>query len=611
MRKLLLIGIFVFFVSFVFAQEDTGMDKGDTGIFDTGDVTGLTDEELAQLTSEQIAEYIDSVEDISLLNPDELNNYIAYKYYDTSISIERGVTSATLTSDGILINGNGGSRVDLNNLPQNTIISLEADGRIVLHCQGGEEVDAAVLFNDNTGQERQPLKIVSVNGDVSFSDGSILYENSEIELIDKHVFSVTGTFNYQGLEISSKTGNVLVYTETLEENNNLIETYGAKGYGSVVINPESLYVTNDVQVIIRENQQFKVGTGQGIILRSHLNGIIMYDVSQEVPQLSMYGYTTVFNGMRLLEQNSAGNFYTLRGGKPVDPYIYTHVRLNDYNKDLQTIYGFLPDAVDMDITTYSSGASLTPLESYTYRSGDLAEVFQPKDATVPNYLLSSAFDSIPKKKAVILWSSQQDDMHYFQSIAETKQQQLIAQGYAPEDVEVVHFKSKGQFFSELDGVSDSTYMEIVSHGWTDKRGGFIGTENYYTLSTTGERSYDSISSSELASYIQQRGDVFNQEGALFIGSTCHSAAKESYYDIERGLVVDIPKNAPLVQAVHNAASQNVIAYGSAGPLYQGYVTRPDGTKSITLFSVAGMHFEGVRESTEQILEENLPYFRVD
>ena len=52
-------------------------DTGDTGFLDTGDNEALIKEEYESLTSDDLEQVIDSVEDITLLNEYELNKYVA------------------------------------------------------------------------------------------------------------------------------------------------------------------------------------------------------------------------------------------------------------------------------------------------------------------------------------------------------------------------------------------------------------------------------------------------------------------------------------------------------------------------------------------------------
>ncbi len=83
MKWLMYFTLSVVLFSIVHAQ-----DTGDTGFIDADGIgtTGLTEEELGALTSDQIALYIDSVGDLSLLDEYELNTYIEESYKSSIFS---------------------------------------------------------------------------------------------------------------------------------------------------------------------------------------------------------------------------------------------------------------------------------------------------------------------------------------------------------------------------------------------------------------------------------------------------------------------------------------------------------------------------------------------
>ncbi len=601
--------------------QDTG-DTGDSGFYDTGD-SGivLEPEEIEALTAEEMPEYLDSIEDITLLNPYELKKYVQ-NTYGSFLNIEEAISGATLLTDGYLTNGEFGSRINLNDIPSDALISLEKDGSITIYPKtDGEELDYYALLETNRDTERAAITLIASDGDVLFSDGSILHENSQLVLFEEGVFYVDGKVEYNGIEIESKTGPVLVFKQEemdLAGVQKRIEQLNIPHTGRVVFDDDTIFLGDDALVIVRENnEKYSVGAKQGFIFSSNFDGGIFYDASGDVPQLNMYGQTTVFNGLRVLEVDETGNFYSFRGGwrTPTE-------KAQIYNQKLKAYYSYTPTSpVEMDISIFEPGEFETPKELYELRSSELYNALGSEDLYVANYLLEESFDQIPKKKAVILWSSAGDDRSMFVNVARNKKEQLIAQGYAEDAIEVREFKNQEQFFSILDSYEDITYGEVVSHGWVGRDGGNIGTEQYYETPFYDPYSDTyPITSTEITRYFQKRkqegkSDLFSQEGAMCVISTCHSAAIESFYDPERGLIYEYPENTPppTAQTFAQAAGEHVVVYGTIGPLYVVAKKEESGKWAKMFVPVADSTdvFEGTANpTTEEIYTQNIVYYKV-
>ncbi len=621
MRKIACVVLFVFLCMSIASAQDTG----DTGFYDTGD-TGvvLEPEEIQALTSEEIPEYLDGIEDITLLNPYELKEYVQ-NTYNSFLNIEEAVSGATLTTDGSLINGEFGSRINLNDVPPNALVSLETDGSITIYPKtNGEELDYYALLETNRDTMRAPITIVASDGDVLFTDGTLLHENSMVTLLGENIFYVDGALEYHDLEIQSKSGPVLVFEQEemdIAAVQKLIEKLDIHHEGRVVFDKDTIFLGDDALVIVRENnEQYSIGAKQGLIFSSKPNGGILYDASGEVPALNMYGQTTVFNGLRVLEVDETGNFYSFRGGwrTPTE-------EAQMYNKKLKAYYGYTPTSpIEIDISVFEQGEFKTPKEGYELRSGELYNTLGSEDLYVANYLLEDSFDRISKKKAVILWSSagEEADRSMFTNVVRNKKEQLIAQGYAEDAVEVREFKNQEQFFSILDSYEDLTYGEVVSHGWVGGDGGNIGTEQYFenTDYTDPYRDTYPITSTEITNYFQKRkqegkSDLFSQEGAMCVISTCHSAALDSFYDPEKGLSYNSPANTPppTAQTFAQAVGENVVVYGTIGPLYVVAKKDENGKWAKMFVPVADSTdvFEGTANpTTEEVYTQNIVYYSI-
>ncbi|MEK6868270.1 MAG: hypothetical protein AABX98_05615, partial [Nanoarchaeota archaeon] len=98
MRKHETLFIIMFILCSMYILSVHAQDTGDTGFSaysDTGEA-GFSDDDLASMTSEEIAENIDYVEDITKLDEYALNRYVE-TYYGSSISMEHAITGATLS----------------------------------------------------------------------------------------------------------------------------------------------------------------------------------------------------------------------------------------------------------------------------------------------------------------------------------------------------------------------------------------------------------------------------------------------------------------------------------------------------------------------------------
>ena len=449
MRKIMCIILFLIVLHTVHAQ-----DTGDTGFLDTGDNEALIKEEYESLTSDDLEQVIDSVEDITLLNEYELNKYVDSNY-GNSLLMQDAVSGATLTSDGYLTNGEGGSQINLNDILQGTMIALEQDGSITLYTNNdGFALDLTKIVQE----QGPPVTIISTDSDTYFADGSVLFDNAQLTVYGENIFVVQGNMEYKGAEIQSTTGPVAVIeTDDDEAVQEFLESVSEQHTGTVVFGSSKIAAANEVQIIVRESEAYGIDANQGLILSSHKNSAIVYSNNQNGAELFMYGQAIVFDGLRLLQQNQQGLFYSFRGGGDMN---------DEYNEYLVEQYGYAPKQKDMTISVYDSLDSESAEEKYVVASSRIADalltVEEAVEGRVANYFMNPDFDRIPKKKAVLIWSSRDDDKGAFLSVIQTKKQQLIEQGYSVEDIEVLHFTTKEEFFQQLDTVSDTTYLEVVS-----------------------------------------------------------------------------------------------------------------------------------------------------
>ncbi len=613
MKKIIYIIIAVLFINIVFAQ-----DTEDSGFWDTGDSEALTPEDYESLTSEDLENVIDAVEDITQLNEYELNQYV-YSSYEASLIMQDAVSGATLTSDGFLTNGEGGSQINLNDIPEGTMIALEQDGSITLYTSGSDSfaLDLSAIVQSNA----PPVTIISTDGETYLADGTILYDNAQVTVYSD-ILIIDGVMEYNGIEIRSRTGPVaIVQDQSLGSTLSLIEGTGEEVAGTVIMDQTSITVGNSVQVVMRESEKYGIEDSQGLIFLSRAGSVIVYENNPEEAELKMYGDAVVFDGMRLLQQNSQGQFYSLKGGGETIG--------EEYNQYLIEQYGYFPKQKDMTLYVYDTPDSENPEEQYKITSGTLADALLTKEEAiegrVANYFMDPAFDQIPKKKAVLLWSSRSDDVSTFQSVILTKQQQLIEQGYAPEDIDVLHFTTDDEFFSQLDTVSGATYLEVVSHGWTDDYASMIGTEDYYEHLETeeySERKTLAISAQEIQSYVEQRkqktaageaDSLVAQEGAFCTISTCHSDASYSTYDPEHEMYMGIRGDQTTVAQAFTSLGDDVHVYGTVGPLYLVGYKNQQGMWVKDLVPVSDMSsiFEGTANpGTETILTQDIFYRRL-
>ena len=644
----------LFFLLF-FVASAQAQDTADTGVYDeydTGEGYGetISEQEVEyllsegrgdELTSDMIAEHIDIIEDVTQLNPTEFNKYVQ-NYYGVDLFTEYAVSGARLTSQGELTNGEFGSKINLNDL-SGAIVSCEEDGSISIYpdSKDGGVIDYTILLEENNHDdiERPPLTFITAGGDYTFADGMILHDDSTLILVEEGIFYVDGAMEYNGVEVRSRKGPVLVFGQEefdLLSVKTKLEEINLPHSGRVVIAPDTLFIVDDALVIARENSGYNIGAKQGMIFSSNPNSGIFYDASEEIPSLDMYGQTTVFNGLRLLEVNNKGQFYSFRGGWRQESGEYaTAEEGKAYNKKLEDVYGFLPtSSVSLDLAVYKPGQFETPAESYQLRSGDLHSTIASQDLYVASYFLDDSFDTVPKEKAVILWSSggeYKGDRRDFEKVAQTKKQQLIDQGYAEEDIQVVEFKSQQDFFSTLDTQSDTTYLEVVSHGWVGRDGGNVGTDQYYNSDDVDpdiSKTYP-ITNREITTYLEAREEavaagkaeaLFSDAGAFCVISTCHSAATESFYDPQKGLFAHTPTQEmgkTTALAIETVEGENVHVYGTVGPLYivgQQVPKEGGGTTWIkTFIPVADSTavFEGTEHPTaEQIYTQDIPYIEI-
>ncbi|MEK6920436.1 MAG: hypothetical protein AABX82_01025 [Nanoarchaeota archaeon] len=641
MRKHETLFIIMFILCSMYILSVHAQDTGDTGFSaysDTGEA-GFSDDDLASMTSEEIAENIDYVEDITKLDEYALNRYVE-TYYGSSISMEHAITGATLSEDGELINGDTGSRIKLTEIPEGATIILESDGSITIYPEkdGDEVIDYYTLLEDNQGdgESRPPLTIITGEDDISFADGTVLQKNSELVLLSENEFYLSGTMEYNGMEVISRSGPLIVLIEDssdLDKASAKLKKIQLPSTGKVIITPSSLFITGKAQVIIREAPEYGVGKDQGMVFLSQKNGGILYDASQETPTLKLYGSATVFNGVRVLEF-SDDKFYSFRGGwKEGSEDSSAAKEVRQYNGKLKDVYGYLPKkTVPMDIEVYTSRDFNTPTESYEIRSEELYDKLGTPDLYVANYLLDPSFDTVPKEKAVILWSSRGSDITGdrpdFVKVVETKKQQLIAQGYAEEDIVVKEFTSQEEYFEALDKTEDATYVEIVSHGWVGSDGGNIGTQQYYEaplydVPEEVQVTYP-ITSKDMSRYLQAREEkvtageakpLFNQRGAYCTISTCHSAAYKSYYDPAQGVVPVVSSDIapPMAQTIKQQVGNNVHVYGTIGPLYLVGEKDASGRWVKTFIPVTDstQTFEGTKHpSMDDIYEQDVGYYEI-
>ncbi len=640
----------LFFVSSAQAQDtaDTGFYAGDDTAGDYGETISEQEVEYLlsegrgdELTSDMIAEHIDIIEDVTQLNPTEFNKYVQ-NYYGVDLFTEYAVSGARLTSQGELTNGEFGSKINLNDL-SGAIVSCEEDGSISIYpdSKDGGVIDYTLLLEENNHDdiERPPLTFITAGGDYIFADGMILHDDSTLILVEEGIFYVDGAMEYNDVEVRSRSGPILVFEQEdfdLAAVKTKLEEINLPNSGRVIIAPDTLFIADDALVIARENPGYNIGAKQGMIFSSNPNSGIIYDASEETPSLDMYGQTKVFDGLRLLEVNSKGQFYSFRGGwkKESDEYP-TAEQGKAYNQKLEEIYGFLPTSpVSLDVHVYKPQEFAAPAESYELRSGELHSTLASQDLYVASYFLDDSFDKVPKEKAVILWSSggeYKGDRSDFKKVAETKKQQLIDQGYAEEDIQVVEFKSQQDFFSTLDAQSDTTYLEVVSHGWVGRDGGNIGTDQYYNSDDVDpeiSKTY-SITNREVTRYLEAReanvaagkaDALFSEAGAFCVISTCHSAGTSSYYDPKKGLIANVPTaemGKTTAGAIEAVEGENVHVYGTVGPLYivgEQVPKEGGGTTWIkTFIPVADSTavFEGTEHPTaEQIYTQDIPYIEV-
>lgn len=606
---------FVFMILFmhtIFAE-----DTGDTGFFDTADSGALTESDYESLTSEDIEELIDYVDDITLLNEYELNKYVA-SIYGNSLIIEDAVSGATLTSEGFLTNGEGGSQINLNDIPEGTWVALEQDGSITLYTSSeyGFALDLSAVIQT----QGPPVTIISTDGNTYFADGSVLFDNSCLIVYENNVFVVdNGVMEYNGVEIRSTTGAVAVIEEDEESNvQAMLDLVSEEYAGTVILGSSRVAVSNEVQVVVRESEEYGIGRGQGLILSSHSNGAIIYENTPAGAELEMYGHSVVFNGLRLLQQNAQGLFYSFKGSGGIS---------NEYTTYLIEQYGYAPTQKDMVVSVYDTLQSQSPEEQYTLTSSVLTDALltteEAVEARVAEYFMDPAFDEIPKKKAVLLWSSKSDDRSTFQTVVARKKQGLIEQGYAPEDIQVLHFTTNDEFFRQLDTVSDATYLEVVSHGWSVDSGSMIGTEDYYEHEAEGyrEQRKRAVSSQEVIAYLNQRKQnalsgqqepLAAQEGAFCTISTCHSAASYSVYIPQAEQLIPVLEEKATIAKAFTELGINVHVYGTIGPLWLVGYENEQGTWVKDLVPVSDMTaiFEGQNPETSSILTQDIEYLRL-
>jgi hypothetical protein len=612
MKKIMCIILFLIVLHTVHAQ-----DTGDTGFFDTGDSEALIKEEYESLTSDDLEQVIDSVEDITLLNEYELNEYVDSNY-GNSLLMQDAVSGATLTSDGYLTNGEGGSQINLNDIPQGTMIALEQDGSITLYTNNdGFALDLTKIVQE----QGPPVTIMSIDSDTYFADGSVLFDNAQLTVYGENIFVVQGNMEYKGAEIRSTTGSVAVIkTDDDEAVQALLESVSEQYTGTVIFSSSRIAAANEVQIIVRESEAYGIDANQGLILSSHKNSAIVYSNNPTGAELFMYGQAVVFDGLRLLQQNSQGQFYSFRGGGDMN---------DEYNKYLVEQYGYAPKQKDMTIFVYDSLDSESAEEKYVVASSRIADalltVEEAVEGRVANYFMDPDFDRIPKKKAVLIWSSRDDDKGAFLSVIQTKKQQLIEQGYSPEDIEVLHFTTKEEFFQQLDTVSDTTYIEVVSHGWTEDSGGMIGTENYYAHRTEEDYSVQrklAVSAENIEVYFNERkqkagsGEMDSltaQEGAFCTISTCHSAASYSVYIPETEKLFGATGDEATIAEAFTTIGSNVHVYGSIGPLWLVGYENEQGKWIRDLVPVSDMTsiFEGTANpATETVLTQDIVYIQL-
>ncbi len=651
MQRILILMLFSsLFIFFVYAQ-DTGFAMGTGFSDDTGSYEQTISEQEVEyllsegrgdeLTSDMIAEHIDIIDDITQLNSYEFNKYVQ-SYYGVDLFTEYAVSGARLTSDGALTNGEFGSKINLNDLSR-AIVSCEEDGSISIYPdnKNGSPLDYGILLEENNYDDidRPPFTVISAAGDYTFADGTILYKDSTLILVEEDVFYVNGVMKHNDVIVRSRSGPVLVFDQEKFDPasvKQILDKTNIQSAGRVILAQDTLFIADDALVILQENADYNVDSRQGMIFSSDTNSGILYDTSKGTPSLDMYGQTKVFNGLRLLEVNSKGQFYSFRGGwRQESGEFATAEEGKMYNKKLEELYGYLPTStIPMDVQVYKPQAFDAPIESYQLRSGELHNALASQDLYVASYFLDDSFDKVPKEKAVILWSSggeYKGDRSDFIKVAETKKQQLIAQGYAKEDIEVVEFKSQEDFFSTLDAQKDTTYLEVVSHGWVGRDGGNIGTDRYYNADDVDpeiSKSYP-ITNREITTYLENReakvatgkaDALFSEAGAFCVISTCHSAATRSFYDPQKGFFLQIPTEEigkTAAQAIESVEGEKVHVYGTVGPLYivgQQVPKKGGGTTWIkTFIPVADSTavFEGTEHPTsEQIYTQDIPYVEV-
>ncbi|PIN77047.1 hypothetical protein COV16_07415, partial [Candidatus Woesearchaeota archaeon CG10_big_fil_rev_8_21_14_0_10_34_8] len=446
---------------------------------------------------------------------------------------------------------------------------------------------------------------------------------------------IEGTVENNGIEISSKEKKGPVIVLKRDEFNMIdilteIKATGISNDGRVIFTPETIFLGDDAEVIIRENQDYKVGARQGLIFSSNFNGGILYDISQETPYINIIGNGVVFNGLRLFQRNEAGDFFSFRGGwRKGSEEQYGSEETKQYNEKLKDKYGYLPQStIDMDIKSYDIYNLGNPEDHYELRSGNLHDKLGTPDLYVSNYFLDDNFDKVEKKKAAIIWSSKLgQDRSDFKNVVETKKRQLIAQGYNEEDIQIIEFTDQESYFAALDKITDATYLEIVSHGAVGSSdGGLILPREYYEADVSKNvRNTYPITSKEMKKYMEGRQkkvneleaeSLFSQEGAICVVSTCHSAASASVYNPEfEGFTTYYPTSEaePMAQVIAGATNDDVVVYGTIGPLYLVGEQDENGRWSKTFIPVSDSTavFEGTENpSMETIYSQDIPYYPV-
>lgn len=646
-KKIFLILTFLFIVSipFVSAVEDTG----DTGFYEeelvAEEVIALLEEGRGdELTSEQIAEYIELIDDITQLDQYELNKYVQ-DLYSCEIIIENAVSGAQIKEDGFLQNGPFGSRINMIDLPTGAEIYLETDGSITIYASKNTEqktLDYEMLYKKNSvyGEERPPITFITVEQEYTFYDDTVLKEGSTLIINQDGSLSLVGDMTYNGLEISGYEDSLLII-DTMQEyiNQDEFDSYIASAKstsksGILILTEKQIYTKDLGRVIVSENQGYGVMEDQGLIFMSYEEGGIFYDTRSDTPKLVMSGLSTVFNGLRVFEGTNDGHFYSFRGGwkwkegewkKEYQNKIEIEKKkIMEYNNKLFELYGQkVTETLDMDVEYYTqkreeSGSSIfEKIEEYTLRAEEL-EFLETPDLYVANYFFDEPYQETlktKKKRALIVWTHGTDDKEDFEAVVEQKKNDLLEHGYEEDEINVQHFEGYSDLIDAMDNNNELTYMEIVGHGWMYKEeGGTIGTFNSYS------NKEDHIRVTEINEYFDYREEnikrglakpLFSEEVAVCVISTCHSAASDSIYDVEKGVVWYATEDEldSMAQGIKKKVGEDVTVYGTIGPLY--IARDKKGASTFVPVLDATFALEGTfQPSAELQYTQNLPYYEV-